>query len=56
LCLTLHPYVKHSEKVPSVFGGHVISMNIPPTKEERRDLMPTPSEWEGNYKVYRVTV
>jgi hypothetical protein len=28
-------YQKYWEKFPSVFGGHFISMNIPPRKGER---------------------
>jgi len=34
-------------KFLSLFGGHHISMNIPPTK--RKDPKPTPYKWEGNY-------
>jgi hypothetical protein len=26
--------MSNSQNFPSVFGGHLISMNIPPTKEE----------------------
>ncbi len=28
------PFVKQLEKIPSVFGGHLISMNITPRKED----------------------
>jgi hypothetical protein len=33
--------VKHSKKIGSVFGGHLISINFPP-RENGRDIMPTP--------------
>ncbi len=31
---TLHNFAKHSKKFPCIFGAYLISMNIPPTKEE----------------------
>jgi hypothetical protein len=31
---TIHNFAKHSKKFPRVFGAYLISMNIPPTKEE----------------------
>jgi hypothetical protein len=31
---TLHNLAKHSKKFPCIFGAYLISMNIPPTKEE----------------------
>jgi hypothetical protein len=41
-----HPLlVKHKKKFPSVFGGHPPSMNI--RVEKRRNIVPTPEEWEG---------
>jgi hypothetical protein len=58
-------YQKYWEKFPSVFGGHFISMNIPPRKGERhyayslgsrQDLKyaykPIPQEW----RVWDLTV
>ncbi len=38
--LTLFIQLKHFEKFLCVFGGHLISMNVPPPKE--KGLMPTP--------------
>jgi hypothetical protein len=28
------PFINQLEKIPSVFGGHLISMNITPSKED----------------------
>jgi hypothetical protein len=33
--------------LPSVFGGHFISINIS-LLEKMRDFRPIPQEWEGN--------
>jgi hypothetical protein len=41
-------YVKHLEKVSSVFGRYLMSMNTPLLKKSK-DIMPTHSKWEENY-------
>jgi hypothetical protein len=35
------------EKLASVFGGHLICLNIS-LLEKMRDFRPIPQEWEGN--------
>jgi hypothetical protein len=39
--------LKHLEKILVVCGKHLVPMNISPRK--RRDIVLTPSKWEGSY-------